>query len=146
MIATGRPVVWTGIGLITAIGLIHLNGAPDSFGDATYKGLLFVANGLGAAVAAVGLYKGARRWAWGLGIAVAGGAFLAYVMSRTIGLPGLEAEPDAWFEPLGVLSLLAEASFVALASYRLLRGLQGEASTAPQGSSSPNRNFSDPAS
>jgi hypothetical protein len=32
------------------------------------------------------------------------------VLSRTIGLLGLPAEPDAWLEPLGLLSLLPSAS------------------------------------
>jgi hypothetical protein len=86
------------------------------FGDATYAGLLFVANGVGALVAAVGLYRDRADWGWLLGALVAGGAFLAYVISRTVGLPGLPAEPDAWFEPLGVASLLAEVVFlIALA-------------------------------
>jgi hypothetical protein len=97
---------------IVATGLIHLATAGDSFGEATYKGLLFVANGAGALVAAVGVYRDRADWGWLLGALVAGGAFLGYVLSRTVGLPGLPAEPDAWFEPLGVASLVAEAVFL----------------------------------
>jgi hypothetical protein len=97
---------------IVATGLIHLATARDSFGEATYKGLLFVANGVGALVAAVGVYRDRADWGWLLGALVAGGAFLGYVISRTVGLPGLPAEPDAWFEPLGVASLVAEAVFL----------------------------------
>ena len=100
-----------GVVAIVATGLIHLATARDSFGEATYKGLLFVANGVAALVAAVGVYRD-RDWAWLLGALVAGGAFLGYVVSRTIGLPGLPAEPDAWFEPLGAASLVAEAVFL----------------------------------
>lgn len=96
---------------IVATGLIHLVTTRDSFGEATYKGLLFVANGVGALVAAVGVYRD-RDWGWLLGALVAGGAILGYVLSRTVGLPGLPAEPDAWFEPLGVASLIAEAVFL----------------------------------
>ena len=97
---------------IVATGLIHLATARDSFGEATYKGLLFVANGFGALVAGVGVYRDRAYWGWLLGALVAGGAFLGYVLSRTVGLPGLPAEPDAWFEPLGVASLIAEAAFL----------------------------------
>ena len=96
---------------IVATGLIHLTTTRDSFGEATYKGLLFVANSVGALVAAVGVYRD-RNWGWLLGALVAGGAFLGYVISRTVGLPGLPAEPDAWFEPLGVASLVAEVVFL----------------------------------
>ena len=97
---------------IVATGLVHLATARDSFGEATYKGLLFVANGVGALVAAVGVYRDRADWGWLLGALVAGGAFLGYVLSRTVGLPGLPAEPGAWFEPLGVASLVAEAVFL----------------------------------
>ena len=61
---------------IVATGLIHLATAGDSFGEATYKGLLFVANGAGALVAAVGVYRDRPDWGWLLGALVAGGAFL----------------------------------------------------------------------
>jgi hypothetical protein len=96
---------------IVAIGLIHLRLVGDAFGNATYEGLLFVANGVGALVAAVGVYRD-RDWGWLLGALVAGGTLLGYVISRTVGLPGLPAEPDAWLEPLGVASLVAEAVFL----------------------------------
>ena len=49
----------------------------------------------------------------GLGALVAAGAVAGYIMSRTIGLPGLPVD-DEWFEPLGVLSVIAEAGFVAV--------------------------------
>lgn len=43
-----KRVKWVGITLILMVGLIHFADAPDSFSEATYKGLLFTANGLGA--------------------------------------------------------------------------------------------------
>lgn len=100
------------IALILVTGAIHFIDAPGSFGDATYKGLLFVANGIAAIVAAVGIYRGERSWGWGLGLLVAGGALVGYVISRTVGLPGLA--PDVWLEPLGILSLVVEVSYVVL--------------------------------
>ena len=93
-------------------GVIHFIDAPGSFGDATHKGLLFLANGIGAIVAGLGIYRGERTWGWGLGVLVAGGALVGYVISRTVGLPGLA--PDIWLEPLGVLSLMVEAAFIVL--------------------------------
>jgi hypothetical protein len=56
-----------GIALILVTGAIHLIDAPGSFGDATYKGLLFLANGIAAIVAAFGIYRGERSWGWRLG-------------------------------------------------------------------------------
>lgn len=109
-----RPTATQGaaIALILVTGAIHFIDAPGSFGDATYKGLLFVANGIAATIAAVGIYRGERIWGWGLGLVVAAGALIGYVISRTVGLPGIA--PDVWLEPLGILSLLVEVAFVVL--------------------------------
>jgi len=125
-----RTIVWAGIALMLVTGIIHLIDAPDAFDEATYKGLLFVANGIGALIAAVGITRGARTWGWGLGLLVAAGAFVGYVASRTIGLPGIPAEPDAWLEPLGVVSLVAEGLVVGLALWamQLLGRVGGSAS------------------
>lgn len=110
-----KIVAWTGIVLILSIGLIHFIDTRAAFGDATYKGVLFALNGVGGLVAALGIARGARSWGWGLGLLVAGGAFVGYFLSRTVGLPLLPAEPDAWLEPLGITSFLAEGAFVLLA-------------------------------
>ena len=114
---TSKTLMWVGIVLIVITGLIHLVDAPSSFDDATYKGVLFVANGVGAAIAAFGIFRGVKTWGWGLGLVVAGGALVAYIISRTVGLPGLK--PDDWGEPLGIASLVAEGLFVLVALYEL---------------------------
>ncbi len=114
MTTVSATVKWLAIAAILATGLIHVVEARDAFGDATYKGLLFLGNGAGALVAAIGIYRDQRALGWLLGLLIASGAILAYVASRTIGLPGLPAEPDAWFEPAGVASLLCETLFVIL--------------------------------
>lgn len=116
-----QTLTWIGIALIMIMGLIHLIDAPDSFNDATYKGVLFVLNGIGALVAAVSIYRGVKSWGWGFGLLLAGGAFVAYALSRTVGLPGLEAEPDKWFELFGITSFLVEGVFVLVALRVLLR-------------------------
>lgn len=118
-----RAIVWAGIISILATGLIHFINAPDSFRDIPYKGVLFVFNGLGALVSAVGIYRGERTWGWMLGALIASSALLGYIASRTIGMPGLPAEPDKWLEPMGVASMAAEALFLVLApqSLRALR-------------------------
>ena len=114
MASPSPTLKWLAIVAIIGTGLIHAVEAPDSFGEATYKGVLFVANGIGALVAAIGIYRNQRLWGWTLGLLVAGGAFLAYVASRTVGLPGLAAEPDAWLEPMGVASLVCEGLFIVI--------------------------------
>ncbi len=125
MIAVTKPIIGAGIALLLVTGLIHLISAPDSFAEAPYKGLLFVANAIGSGVAAVGIWRGLRSWGWGLGLVVTAGALVGYVLSRTVGLPGLEAEPDAWFEPLGAASLVVEGLFVGLGAYVLAKAAAG---------------------
>ena len=112
-----KKVMWAGIVLTLFTGVIHLIDAPSSFDDATYKGILFVANGIAAAVAALGIYRGARNWGWGLGLLIAGGSLVGYIISRTVGLPGLG--PDDWLEPLGIASLIVEAAYVWFAMQAL---------------------------
>ena len=114
MTAPSTVFKWFAIAALAVTGAIHVAEAGDAFGEATYKGLLFVANGIGGLVAAIGVLRNRQARGWWLGLFVAGGAFLGYVLSRTVGLPGLPAEPDAWLEPMGVASLLAEGAFVAL--------------------------------
>ncbi len=104
---------WLGIALILAVGLIHTIDAPDCFEEAAYKGWLFYANGLGALVAALGIFR-KNAWGWNLALLIAAGSFIAYVASRTVGLPLIPPEPDEWLEPLGVASLLAEGLFIAV--------------------------------
>jgi len=114
-------ITWTGILLILLTGIIHFIDAPDSFGDAPYKGVMFALNGVGAIVAAFGILRGAA-WGWFLGLLIAGGAIVGYTISRTVGLPGLPVDP--WLEPLGVLSLTVEGLFALLAIYAL--GIAGK--------------------
>jgi len=105
-------LVGAGISVIIIVGLIHLIDAPGDLQEATYQGMLFLANFFGAVTAAIGIYRG-HGWGWSLGVLVAGGAFVGYVVSRTVGLPGLPVEEE-WLEPLGLLSVLVEALFVGL--------------------------------
>jgi len=85
--------------------------AKDSFSDALYKGWLFYANGVAAVIAAYGMYL-KKVWGWNFGLMIAIGSLGGYIASRTVGLPFIPAEPENWFEPLGVAAMTAEALFV----------------------------------
>jgi len=108
-----RISLWLGMVLVFAIGFIHVLDAPDSFHDAAYKGWLFYINGVGSFIAAYGIYR-KSSWGWNLGLLIAVGSFIGYMLSRTVGLPQLPAEPDAWFEPLGIASFIAEGLFAVV--------------------------------
>jgi uncharacterized membrane protein YfcA len=108
-----RVSLWIGIVLVLTTGLIHVIGAKHSFREAAYLGWLFCANGTGSLIAAYGIYQ-KHRWGWSLGLLITKLSFICYVMSRTIGLPFLPAQPHAWLYPLGVASLIAEGLFMAV--------------------------------
>jgi hypothetical protein len=116
-------------------GLIHLIGAPEHLQEATYIGVLFVANAAGALVAALGIYRD-RLWGWLLGILVAGGAFVMFMVSRLIGLPAYQEHIGMWVgdspaDRLGIPSLIVEAPFVALAAIVLARRRASSRSKRP---------------
>jgi uncharacterized membrane protein HdeD (DUF308 family) len=113
MAKLSKVFFWSGVILILVVGLIHVIDAKDSFSDAVYKGWLFYANGAVAIISACGIYR-KHFWGWNFGLMIAVGSFGGYVASRTVGLPFIPAEPDAWFEPLGVAAMIAEVLFVVV--------------------------------
>ena len=121
-----RGLLLAGVVLIVLTGLIHAVEAPEYLEEEAYVGVLFIANAVGAVLVAVGLLRGGPRWAWQLGLVVAGGAFVAFILSRTTGLPSFKE--DEW-EGLGIASLIVEGGFCLVA----LRALAPARSTGRAG-------------
>ena len=115
----GRNLMWSGIVLILLIGLVHLVEGPEYLEESTLIGVLFFVNTVAAVVSAIGIYRGSRSWGWGLGVLVAGGALVAYVLSRTTGFLGFY--DDEWLEPSGIFSWLVEGLFLITAVW-MFRG------------------------
>jgi uncharacterized membrane protein YfcA len=113
MQSISRKLVFAGIALIALTGLIHAIEAPEYLDEKAYVGILFIANAVGAVVAAVGIWRGSRA-AWALGILVAAGAFAGYILARTTGLPGGFKESE--WTPLGIASLVIEAAYCVVAA------------------------------
>jgi len=113
-----KNLEWIGVVLITIIGVIHLILMRGEYDEAHYMGMLFAANFVGAIIAAVGIYRGSL-WGWILGFLVAAGSLVGYILSRTVGMPGMEIE--AWLDPYGVLSLVMEVIFIALVVQKVPR-------------------------
>ena len=111
-----KTLEWIGIILITIVGVIHLILMRGEYEEAHYMGMLFAANFVGAIIAAVGIYR-VSLWGWILGFFVAAGSLVGYILSRTVGLPGMEIE--SWLDPYGMLSLVLEVIFFALVIQRV---------------------------
>jgi hypothetical protein len=60
---------------------------------------------------------------WALAGLIAGGAMLAYVLSRTTGLPTDSGDIGNWNCSLGIAALSTEAVIVLLAAWRVRPGL-----------------------
>ncbi len=113
-----RSLFWLSISLLLGVGIIHLYIFPAEMEEATYLGLLFIVNFLGALVAAYGMIRG-KAWGWGLGMLVSAGSLGAYIVSRTVGLPGSEVED--WLNGQGLLSLVVEGGYILLGGYWLVK-------------------------
>jgi hypothetical protein len=120
-----RPVAVLGILSILGTGAIHGYLTRVAYGVLPYLGILFGASFLGALVAAFGISRNASR-GWMLGGLVAGCTLAGYALSRTVGLPGLPAQSGAWFDPLGVATLICDTAFLLL-FYLVRRGPWGPA-------------------
>jgi hypothetical protein len=102
-----------GMGLILAVGVIHLIEVPEHFEAAAYLGALFAANFAGTLAATLGIFRGAKGWGWTLGALISALSLLAYLVSRLFGLPGFTEAAGEWDEPLGSLAMILEVLYLA---------------------------------
>jgi hypothetical protein len=115
---TPRTLAFVGALLLLAIGIIHAVEAPDHFDEQSYVGVLFVLNAIGSFLVAVWLASRPNsRAAWGLGAVIAALSFIAFVLSRTSGLPSFKE--DDW-AALGVVCLVLEAAYLFVAAGAML--------------------------
>lgn len=121
-IVTSDRTQWLGIALIILTGLLHAVETPEYMAEVRYIGVLFVLSALGSAVALYGIWQ-SQVWGWMLGTVVAGGAFVGYILSRTVGIPRFrENSWNSFLEPIGIASLLVEGAFVLIAARVLMSG------------------------
>jgi hypothetical protein len=100
---------------LAGVALIHVLDAPDTFSSAPYKGWLYVGLIAGCLATAWALVHSSDLRAWAAAAALPAGAVVAFVVSRTLGLPQGADDIGNWTEPLGLASLFVEGTLVALA-------------------------------
>ena len=111
--AVRRAVAAVGL---AGVALIHLLDAHDTFSAAPYKGWLYVALIAGSLAAAAALLRRSDPRAWAAAGLLSAGAFVAFVASRTVGLPQGADDIGNWWEPLGLASLFVEGLVVTLSA------------------------------
>ncbi len=118
MTQTTRRLAAGSLGLV---GLIHLILAPEYFSEQAYIGVLFVLGAVALGAFALRLWRGDDVPSWLLGALTMAGMGVGFVLSRTVGLPGFH---ESEWELSGLISLLLEAGFVAVAARALTPGLR----------------------
>jgi hypothetical protein len=108
--------------LAVVAGLAHVPVTPDHLNEAKYIGILFLALTIVCVVLAALLLVWDSPIVW----AALGGAcllaVLAFVLSRTVGLPLISDDIGNWTERLGVVSVLTETGVAILAAAALVKG------------------------
>jgi hypothetical protein len=116
-----RSVHWRWVAaaglLVTAA--VHVGIAPEHLREAPYAGALFIALSVAAVACAVVLTGTNHPLVWTAAAALSLAALLAYVSSRSVGLPALSDDVGDWLNPLGLAAVLAETA-VALISWHVL--------------------------
>lgn len=104
--------------LLVAAGT-HIPMVPDHLEEAPYVGWGFIVLSTVCIVLAVWIVLADGVAVWLLSAAVCLSAVVAFLASRTIGLPQIRDDIGNWSEPLGFPAVLSEAVVVLLAGLRL---------------------------
>jgi hypothetical protein len=125
------PVCLLASVLCLTIAVIHVQDQGGFLGNVTPEWIAIGYYVVEAAAAITALLF-ARQLvvAWPLGLAVSAGPATAYILSRTVGLPGDSADVGNWGYLLGTVSLIVEATLFALCSTMMLRALTRQGAKA----------------
>jgi Na+/proline symporter len=105
---------------LAGFALIHLLDLPDTMSGTPYIGWMYI----GLIVSAIGLAgvltrtSNTRIWTAAAGLVIS--VILAYVLSRTTGLPQSSDDIGNWGQPLGIAMLFVGGSLLALIGTVLL--------------------------
>jgi hypothetical protein len=106
----------TSVVCLAGVAVTHLIGLPDTLEEARYMAVLFC--GLIAASLVLAVVLAAGRHVERILIAagvLSALTIVGYVLSRSVGLPQLEDQVGMWMDPVGIASLVFEATLVLLA-------------------------------
>jgi hypothetical protein len=116
---TRSPAQWCASFLLLVAAGTHIPLIQAHLEEAPYVGWLFIALSVVCIVLAVAILFVDNVGVWVLSAAVCFGAVVAFLASRTIGLPQIGDDVGNWTEPLGLPAVASEALVVALAWLRI---------------------------
>jgi hypothetical protein len=103
----------TAVGL-GAIAVIHAVDSVGKWTETRYLFWLYMALVAGCIVTAAAVLFHRSRGALPAAAGLAAAVIAAYVLDRTVGLPGATGDIGNWLEPLGLASLVVEGFVVAI--------------------------------
>jgi hypothetical protein len=115
MSLTRSPAQWCASFLLLVAAGTHIPLVRDHLEEAPYVGWLFIALSVACIVLAVGIVLVDNPGVWILSGAVCLAAVVAFLASRTVGLPQIGDDVGNWTEPLGIPAVASEVLMVVLA-------------------------------
>jgi hypothetical protein len=114
--------------LAVAVAAVHITdqGGLSALAAPTWIGWSYRLIEVGGVLTALALVlpvsaRLGRPWlGWAAGVLLGAGPFLAYVTSRTVGLPGDSGDIGNWGYWVGIVSLIVESALVVLSTGMLL--------------------------
>jgi hypothetical protein len=108
---------------MAAIAAIHVLDLPGKLTETPYLGYLYILLIVAALVITERLFTVATRLDYLAAGALAAAVLVAFVINRTVGMPGAMHDIGNWLEPLGLLSIVVEA-FVVWQSVAAVRAMR----------------------
>lgn len=104
------------IGGLVALALIHIIQLPDAFGEIGYLGALFIAVVVASLGLAAMLTRTSDEVVWAAAGSLAALVLLAYIISRSVGLPGFTGDMGDWSHLPGLVSMVVEGMLVLVST------------------------------
>jgi len=122
MSLTRSPSQWCASFLLLVAAGTHIPLISDHLQEAPYVGWLFIALSVVCIVLAVAILFVDHVGVWVISAAVCFAAVVAFLASRTIGLPQIRDDVGNWTDPLGIPAVASEVLMVVLAWLHLRNG------------------------
>jgi len=112
---------WPLAGLSVISAAAHLPVLSDHFHEVPYIGVEFIVLIAACVLIAIAAPAWDTTALYAVAAFTCGLAVAAYIATRAVRLPGLADDVGDWFEPLGVVAVLAESATVLVAIYVLVQ-------------------------
>lgn len=128
-----EPIRYRSRALTAAAALVaavaHIPVIGDHLKEAPYMGVLFVLLTAACVLLAAALLIVDNVAVYSTAAVICGLAILGYAATRLVAFPDLADDVGNWFEPLGIVAVLSEATVVALSLMAIRRWVETAAIT-----------------